>query len=143
MTAFVDTSVIIYAVGRIHPYKIPCASILRDIERGALDAHISVEVIQELIYRFSSIRRKMEGIRIARVISELMNPGTLDTDDCQRAVGLFERCEVDPRDAFHAAWMLNRDIRIIISADKHFDRIPGIVRIDPKEYVSQHPALDV
>jgi len=35
--------------------------------------------------------------------------------------------------------MLNNGITEIISADRHFDNIEGITRLDPREFVQAHP----
>ena len=47
------------------------------------------------------------------------------------ACDLIERHKDLPRDAVHAATMRNNGLETIISADTHFDRIPGIRRADP------------
>ncbi|MYD86519.1 MAG: type II toxin-antitoxin system VapC family toxin [Acidobacteria bacterium] len=38
---------------------------------------------------------------------------------------------VPPRDAIHTAVMLRTGVRTIVSYDRHFDELPGIVRVTP------------
>jgi len=135
MTYFIDTSVIIYASGKEHPYKESCAAILFGIEQGRITGVISVEIVQELAHRFIRVGRKEEGLQVIRTISETMLPESITSEDASRAVNLLGVHDIDSRDAFHAAWMLRRGITGIISADKHFDRINGIERIDPIEFI--------
>ena len=50
-----------------------------------------------------------------------------------RAVGTRQVDTVRPRDAIHAAVMLRTGVRTIVSYDRHFDELPGIVRVTPGE----------
>ncbi|MCD6345120.1 MAG: type II toxin-antitoxin system VapC family toxin [Anaerolineae bacterium] len=50
---------------------------------------------------------------------------------------LFEEYQgagLKPRDAIHAATMRNNGLRQLISADKDFDVLDFIVRVDPAAY---------
>jgi hypothetical protein len=40
------------------------------------------------------------------------------------------------RDSVHAAVMLGRHVPFIISADRHFDGLPGITRIEPAAWAA-------
>ena len=136
MAFFIDASVFIYAAGKEHPYKEPCSEILKLIELHSIQSVISVEVIQEILHRSIRIGQKEDGIKSSRIAFAIMPVEPLDAGDCVRALELLELYSVDCRDAFHAAWMLRRGITSIISADKHFDRIKGIERIDPIEFIA-------
>jgi predicted nucleic acid-binding protein len=55
--------------------------------------------------------------------------------DARRAVELFREYApqgVTARDVLHAAVMQNNGITKIISTDEHFDRIEGLLRLDPQ-----------
>jgi len=41
---------------------------------------------------------------------------------------------IEARDAINVAIMLNHNIHLIISADKHFNQVQEIKRIDPKNF---------
>ena len=61
VTAFVDTAVLMYAVGADHPLREPCRRVLAGVESGEIDAEISVEVVQELVHRYLAIGRRDAG----------------------------------------------------------------------------------
>jgi predicted nucleic acid-binding protein len=43
--------------------------------------------------------------------------------------------QMAPCDWLHLAVMLNNSITEIISADRHFDDIEGVTRLDPREFL--------
>ena len=130
---FLDANVPIYAKGADHPLKQPCAEIVLAVANGVLRAVTDAEVIQELVHRFHAIGRQAEGIRLAEeflaVMSHILPVTRLDAERSLRL--LRDHPRLSPRDAIHAAVMLNHDLRYIISADTHFDQVPGVERIDP------------
>ena len=134
---FLDVNVPMYAAGKEHPYKAACVYVLTEIANGRLDAVISTEIIQEILYRFGASGQAQVGVQMA---SNLMNlvPDVLPVtvEDMQTAVALF--AEYGPkglkaRDVVHTAVMQNHQLTHIISTDKHFDQIEGITRLDPHD----------
>jgi predicted nucleic acid-binding protein len=65
---FLDANVFMYAAGAPHPYKAACVRILADVETGALPAAINVEVLQELLYRYSHLALMERGLQLCRDI---------------------------------------------------------------------------
>lgn len=47
----------------------------------------------------------------------------------------YQKDSIGPRDIIHVATMLNHDIEMIISVDRHFDLIKEVNRIDPLELI--------
>ena len=141
---FLDSNVFMYAAGKPHPYKEPCLSILRDVEGKTLRAAINTEILQELLYRYSHIGLADKGIELCRQILEY--PLTIlpvSETGMRNAVDLFESHQglgIRPRDAVHAATMRENELRVIASADKHFDAFEGLERLDPADYGSKIPA---
>ncbi len=84
------------------------------------------EVAQELNSIYST------GI----VVSELLNV------DLRLTVELFKASGVSPYDCAHAAIMQRIGLDTIVSTDPHFEKIPGIRRIDPMNYPRQRTPLD-
>ncbi len=137
-TVFLDTNIFMYAAGTPHPYKAACIHILTEVETGTLQAAINVEIFQELLYRYTHLKLADKGVQLCRDI--LKYPLTIlpvtgadvrlaiDLFDTHRAVGL------KPRDAIHAATMQNNNISCLLSADKDFDQLKSISRIDPITY---------
>ncbi len=135
---FLDANVFMYAAGAAHPYKSPCVRILTDVEQGILQTAINAEILQELLYRYSHIQLAQKGIQLCRDI--LCYPLTvlpITEADVELALDLFEEYQgvgLKPRDAIHAATMRNNGLRQLISADKDFDALDFIVRVDPASY---------
>jgi uncharacterized protein len=130
---FIDTNIFIYSMGRDHPLKSQCAAVLRRIRSEKFGAILNTEIIQEVLYRYQSINQLQLGIRLARDAMALSSKILPVTErDLSLALELLEsHLQIDTRDAFHAATMINNDIKDIISTDSHFDLIRGVHRIDP------------
>jgi predicted nucleic acid-binding protein len=137
---FLDVNVFMYAAGSPHPYKDPCIHILSDVETGALVAAVNTEIFQELLYRYSHIKLADKGVQLCRDILKypfIILPVT--EADIRLAVDLFDSHRmvgVKPRDAIHAATMQNNGISRLISADKDFEHLDFVTRIDPLAYTS-------
>lgn len=131
---FIDSNIFIYSVGRDHLLKPACVSIIKKIRNEKIRASISTEIIQEILYRYQSIKELRLGIRLVReamVIAFQILPVT--EKEVSLAMEIMEsHPQIETRDAFHAATMINNGIKEIISTDPHFDIIPQITRIDPQ-----------
>lgn len=134
---FLDVNVPMYAAGKAHPYKESCVWVLTEIANGRLDAVISSEIIQEILYRFGAMGQIQVGAQMAHNLMNLVSdvlPVTVE--DMQTAVSLFTQYAphgVKARDVVHAAVMHTHQLTRIISIDKHFDQFDGITRLDPQD----------
>jgi predicted nucleic acid-binding protein len=133
---FVDSNIIMYAVGAEHPYRSPCLDALDRIIRESLQAVVSSEVHQEILHRYLSMglpdKAREVSIKLETVIPTTL-PVTLA--DIRRVRQLAERYpELRARDLIHAAVMLENSLTHILSTDRHFDRLTGIERIDPRDF---------
>jgi uncharacterized protein len=130
---FLDANLIMYSLGGPHPLREPSKKILDNIKQGRLGVVTNTEVLQEILYRYFSIGKNTLGeLAYTAVIDlcEAVLPVTLQ--DTDRALELLKQYpQITSRDAIHAATMHNNGIKEILSADPHFDMIPGIRRIDP------------
>lgn len=132
---FLDVNVPMYAAGKAHPYKESCVWVLTEVANGRLDAVISSEIIQEILYRYGALAQAQIGVQMAQNLMDLV-PTVLPVtvEDMQTAVALFAEYApkgVKARDVVHTAVMQNHQLTHIISTDKHFDQIEGIIRVDP------------
>lgn len=131
---FVDTNIFIYSVGRDHPYKSPSLHFLSSVAEGKEKIVISAEVLQEILYRFWSIRRMKDGFELfeqAVSLSEMVLPIFQETTKKAKEL-LRLQPDIGPRDAFHVATMLENKISTIVSYDRHFDLVKDIKRIEPE-----------
>ena len=131
---FIDANIPIYAAGRDHPYKEPCARILRVLADAPQYFVTNSEVLQEIMHRYLVSRRWTLGREVVRVLAEAMH-GRIEPvhgEDVILATELADRHpRVSARDLVHAAVMQRLGVSRIISADTDFDCLEGIDRLDP------------
>jgi hypothetical protein len=135
MRVFVDTNIFLYAAGRAHPEREACAGVLRRVAAGTIDATVSSEVIQEILYVLARRDRRDDGVRLARHVAALF-PDLLPVtgEDMRIACDLVERYPaLAARDAVHAATMMRNGLRRVISVDEDFDQIEGVERVAPAD----------
>ena len=134
---FLDTCVPMYATGRESKYRDACYQILHAIARKEVSAVTDTEVIQEIIYRHHAIARPADGTKLASDLLILMGDGMLPVtrDDAERFVTLSRSYPfIRPRDLVHVAVMVGAGIDQILTADKHFDAVREVRRIDPLDF---------
>ena len=134
---FIDANIPMYAAGKDHPCKEPSIAFFDAVSDGKIYGVTSVEVMQEILHRFFSIKQREKALEIVNylmLIATEVLPVTID--DVMLAVDLSRSHvrEIPARDFVHVAVMLNNGIYTIISADRHFDLFPEIHRIDPMEF---------
>lgn len=120
-----------YLVGAPHPNKAKAESLL---ERLALERQrlvTDVEVLQEILHRYTAIDRR-DAIQpafdaILRVVDQVI---PIDTSVIERAkqIVLAYR-DLSARDAVHLAVMQLNEIEQILSFDAGFDSFPKIKRL--------------
>lgn len=133
---FVDSNIIMYAVGAEHPYRRPCLDALERIIREGLPAVVSSEVHQEILHRYMSLGHGQLALEIS-VRLETVIPTTLPVTlaDIRRARQLATHYPaIKARDLVHAAVMLENGISCIVSTDRHFDQVAEIDRLDPRDF---------
>ena len=134
--AFLDTNVPIYASGQAHEQKAPCLRIMGMAADHPRAFITDVEVLQELMHRYLALRRWTLGREVLRAFAEVMwqRIEVVHAADIRVAATLADdHPEVGARDLLHAAVMRRLGVERIISADKDFDHLPGIARLDPAD----------
>lgn len=130
---FLDANIIMYALGKEHPFKAPCRKYLEKIKEGELLVVSNTEVLQEVLHRYFSIRMPdlaEAALEALKAFCREIYPIRLS--EIEKAYGLLKEFpSINARDAVHAATMLNNSIEKILSVDPHFDAIRGIKRISP------------
>ena len=127
---FVDSNIPMYVAGREHPHRASSQRFLEMARAGEVEICTSTEVLQEILYRYSALKRLDLAGGVYDLFVQLcpvVLPVTLaDTDRARRLATDIEGISV--RDAIHAAVMLNHDIEDIATFDGGFDAIPGMRR---------------
>ncbi len=132
MSVFIDSNIPMYVAGRPHPHREPARRFLEKVRSGEVKGVTSTEVLQEILYRYSAIRR----LDLAGAVYDLfvqicpvVLPVTLaDTDRARELLPGLRKASA--RDALHTAVMINNGIRDIATFDGAFDDIPGVRRLD-------------
>ncbi|MCC6222395.1 MAG: type II toxin-antitoxin system VapC family toxin [Thermoleophilia bacterium] len=129
-----DTSVLLYAVGDEHALQEPCRRIVDRIGDGALQATTAVGVIQEFMHVYAIRRSRRAAAASARRYTALLGPlAEAGEHDLALAVDLFEaRPGLQAFDALLAATALNSRAEALVTADRAFAGIPGLVVLDPR-----------
>ncbi|MGH3146456.1 MAG: type II toxin-antitoxin system VapC family toxin [Rubrobacter sp.] len=145
---FVDANVPIYAAGRSHPLKEPCAEILRLVAERPGMFFTDAEVLRELLHRYLALRLWPQGKEVLLRFSVLMHERVepVYAADVESAAVLAERNSasgLSARDLLHSAVVLRLGRTRIISADRAFGRISDDVELlDPKDFDSWRVRLE-
>lgn len=127
----VDSNIPMYLVGADHPNK---EAARRLLDRAVVDGEQLVtdaEVFQEILHRYAAIGRR-EAIGPAfdllrDLVDEVLPIELADVDAARR---LLASADLSARDAIHVAVMQRRGIGRVMSFDRAFDGVPGIVRVE-------------
>ena len=127
---FVDSNIPMYLVGAEHPNKMAARNLL---ERAITDGELLVtdaEVLQEILHRYVAIDRR-DAIESATsallgVVDEVF---PIERADVERARGIVLATRLSARDAIHLAIMRRRSADRILTFDRGFEGITGIVRL--------------
>lgn len=131
----VDSAVAAFALGEDSPLRSQCRAVMTAAAADRIRAYASVEMIQELVHhrlRRTGDRRlaAADGRDIAAVLTIL----PFDREVLELSLDLIERTGVRGRDAVHAATALAYGIDTVVSPDSAFDGIPGLTRVDPRDF---------
>ena len=132
--AFIDANILIYASGREHPQKEPCARVLMMAAERPLSFVTNAEVVQELVHRYIAQGRWGLGREAVHSFAQVMH-GRIEpvyAEDVLLAARLADSHPgISARGLVHAAVMQRLGVDRIISVDTDFDRLPNVTRLDP------------
>ena len=132
----IDTNVFIYAIGGDHPYREACRKVLRAGTSNAMEATTDVEVCQELLHHYHSIRMTQRAAQVvAEALAAFPDAISITVPVISRAAKILEaNPPLQARDAVHAAVVFEHGLEGIVSADVGFDGIEGLTRFDPRQF---------
>ena len=135
---FVDANIFMYLAGNDARLRGACRRALRAAAEQDVTLVTSAEVLQEILHRYIAIERPSHARAVydaaIDICAEILPIGERHT---ARALDLVERHPSLPaRDALHVASMEDRGIERILSADRHFDRLGAIARVDPAGFAA-------
>ena len=143
--SFIDANVPIYAAGGDHPLKEPSIEILSLAVRHPRAFLTDAEVLQELLHRYLALRLwRLEGKLAFETFAGSMQGHieAIHAEDVERAARLAdEHPGLSARDLVHLAVMHRLEVTHIVTADRTFDQVTGVTRLDPAEVASWGPEL--
>jgi len=106
---------------------------------GRIEAVTSVLVVVEVANALRKYGLGKEAKKVTDAIFSLDIPiYEVDSSDVRIAMGFFDEFGISPYDCVHASVMKRVGAQNIISADKDFDKVGWIKRLDPKSYRKAH-----
>ena len=127
----IDSNVPMYLVGTQHPNKTRAIQLVADLIRNGERLVTDIEVYQEILHRYTAIRRTDATDAAFRSLDAIADEVfTFGMPEIRAARTIIESVAgVSARDALHAAIMRSRRVNRILSFDKGFDAVPGIERL--------------
>lgn len=128
---FIDSNVPMYLVGADHPNKARAIAVVGNLIRSGERLVTNVEVYQEILHRYTAIRRADAIDAAFRSLDTITDEVlTFGMTEVRTARTLIEtESGISARDALHAAVMRANGVHRILSFDRGFDAIPGIDRL--------------
>jgi predicted nucleic acid-binding protein len=128
---FIDTTVLAYAAGDEHPDRAVCRALFAAAQQGVLELHVSTEAIQELLHHRLRRATRIEAVAEAKAATATCRIHAFDESVLRRSLELVGSTGLRGRDAVHAATALEHGFDSVVTADRDFDGVPGLRRIDP------------
>ena len=128
---FIDSNVPMYLIGASHPNKTRAIELVNRLVRGGERLVTDIEVYQEILHRYTAIRRT-GAIEVAfrsldAIADEIL---TFGMQEIRAAKSIIDAVDgVSARDALHVAIMRSSRIDRILSFDRGFDAFPELDRL--------------
>lgn len=128
-----------YAAGGEHRLKAPCQAVLELAATRPRAFVTDAEVLQEILHRYLAQRRWPDGRALFEGFERLMR-GRIeplrasDVVDAAATADAFDA--MSARDLVHLAVMRRIDVTHVVSADRAFAHVAGVVRLDPNDLES-------
>lgn len=136
MPRFLDTNVLLRYFTTSDPNKARRARILLErVERGQEKVITSTLVVFETIFTLGRTY-KVPRDQIRALVGDVVSlPGVqlAGKSLCLTALDLFAQKNISFVDAYNALYMQSRGLSEVYSWDTDFDKIDGIVRVEPNE----------
>ena len=130
---FLDANVFLYLAGSDARYRDACRrALLAATEQGTLLV-TSTEVLQEILHYHAARRRPEDARNVYDAVKDICEEILPVTEQqTARALELLVGHPGLPvREALHVATMETHGVKRLLSADRHFDRIDTVMRVDP------------
>jgi uncharacterized protein len=127
---FVDSNIPMYLVGGEHPNRAAAKHLVEVAIAGGERLVTDAEVLQEILHRYVAIDRRdaidPASSTLLAIVDEVY---PIELEDVQRARFIVTTSRMTARDAVHLAVIQRRGIAQIMTFDRAFDGIPGVVSL--------------
>lgn len=135
---YIDANVFVMASLNMEDEGENARSFLKDVQTGKIEASSSTLTLDELVWAVKKNRNledsivageaflSMSGLRLVVVSGDLL----------ASALAIMKEYRLDPRDAIHVASAQSGGAKVIVSSDKHFDRLRHIKRKEVSDLVN-------
>ena len=128
---FIDSNVPMYLIGASHPNKTRAVELVNGLVRGGERLVTDVEVYQEILHRYTAIRR-IDAIDAAfgsldAIADAVLTFGMQEVREARTIIGTVPG--ISARDALHVAIMRSHGVDRVLSFDRGFDAVAGIERV--------------
>ncbi len=131
---FINTNVLIRHFTQDNAILSPRATaFLLRIEQGDITIRLADTVVFETVFLLERTYKQPKSLIRAALLDLLSLPGVV-VPNRARLRGAFDfyvNLNISFADAYHAVLMAEDGLSEIVSFDRHFDRVPGIRRIEP------------
>jgi len=132
MRVYLDTNVLIYALGEESPHRDACRKILRAVAERRLAGETSAYTVQEFVRQRWRRGDRQAATRARSAIDVCTDLHSVDGVVIRRALEIVERYpQLDIADAVHVATASTHGVTTVLSADRGLDGISEIERVDP------------
>lgn len=130
---FVDANVFMYLAGGDARYREACRRALIATTGQGASLITSTEVLQEILHYHAARRRPEDARTVYDAVTDICEEILPVTErQTARALELLVRHPGLPaRDALHVATMEAHGVERLLSADRHFDQVDTVIRVDP------------
>jgi predicted nucleic acid-binding protein len=130
-----DTTVLAYAVGADHPFRVPCQRLVGAIADGDIQATTTIEVIHEFAHVRARRRDRNDAAELARDYVELLSPLLIvEEPDLREGLRLFEEItSIGAFDAVLAAAAHAVGADALVSADAGYSAVASVRHVIPDE----------
>ncbi len=132
---YVDSNVFFYAKIMDKVFGMSCAEILRKLAAGESQASASTLVPIEVA---NALRKYGRGKDVAQELHAINSLGieifVIEVVDVREAAEIYDKVGISPYNCVHAAVMKRNGLDQIVTADKEFERIEWIKRLDPRNF---------
>jgi predicted nucleic acid-binding protein len=142
---FIDANVPTYAAGRDHALKDPCIQVMRLAATQPGVFFTDAEVVQELLHRYMALRMWPQAKDIVQrfILTMRDSVESIHLADVEGAMAVAGRHPgLSARDVLHLAVMARNRASHIVTADRDFDVVPDVVRLDPADHATWRAQIE-